>query len=163
MNERSLIQFSLGIDVRSPPCCMWPSAEAGFGALRGSFGVVSASVDAGMSNAAPLPPSQHADPSAAQLAVRHAAVSSTAVAPPCVQGAPQGALEHDVLQKEPGLRRCQVPLCTAQPLSARTYTGRCRLCVTHMRADVVELGGQRLRFCQKRVDAHAARRHGQAR
>jgi hypothetical protein len=47
------------------------------------------------------------------------------------------------------LRFCQVVACTAPGVGARTYPGRCRLCLPHMRADVVEIDGQQLRFCQK--------------
>jgi hypothetical protein len=56
------------------------------------------------------------------------------------------------------LRRCQVPGCCSSPAEPRSYAGRCRLCVTHMRADTVELGAQLLRFCQKCVTLGPERR-----
>lgn len=51
--------------------------------------------------------------------------------------------------EESRLRYCQVPGCGSAPQEARTYVGRCRLCVPHMRADTVQLGAELFRFCQK--------------
>ena len=55
------------------------------------------------------------------------------------------------------LRPCQVAGCVSAPAEPRSYAGRCRLCVTHMRADTVQLGDDLLRFCQKCVRGRCAR------
>ena len=73
-------------------------------------------------------------------------------APHTATALPQAARAAD----DDRLRLCQVPGCKSAPLAARSYLGRCRLCVPHMRADEVQLGGELLRFCQKCV----ARRNG---
>jgi hypothetical protein len=68
-------------------------------------------------------------------------------APHTATALPQAARAAD----DDRLRLCQVPGCESAPLVARSYLGRCRLCVPHMRADEVQLGGELLRFCQKCV------------
>ena len=68
-------------------------------------------------------------------------------APRAAMASPQAARVVD----DDRLRLCQVPGCKSAPLAARSYLGRCRLCVPHMRADEVLLGGELLRFCQKCV------------
>ena len=73
-------------------------------------------------------------------------------APHAEMALPQAARVFD----DDRLRLCQVPGCESAPMAARSYLGRCRLCVPHMRADEVQLGDELLRFCQKCV----ARRKG---
>ena len=47
------------------------------------------------------------------------------------------------------LRYCQVPGCASPGAEPRSYLGRCRLCMSHMKAETLDLGGELLRFCQK--------------
>ena len=75
-------------------------------------------------------------------------------AAPAPHAAPAAASPQATRVADDGrLRACQVPGCKSAPMAARTYLGRCRLCVPHMRADEVQLesGGELLRFCQKCV------------
>ena len=58
------------------------------------------------------------------------------------------------------LRACQVPGCESAPMAARSYLGRCRVCIPHMRADEVLMGGELLRFCQKCVRIALLKRKG---
>jgi hypothetical protein len=71
-----------------------------------------------------------------------APTASAAVSTRCVDGVPKGGQ---------ALRHCQVPGCVSPGAEPRSYLGRCRLCLLHMRAETVDLGGTLLRFCQKYV------------
>jgi hypothetical protein len=66
---------------------------------------------------------------------------------PLAAVSPQAARASDDGQ----LRSCQVPGCSSEPFHPRSYLGRCRLCVLHIRADTVQVGDELLRFCQKCV------------
>ena len=136
---------------------MWHSSEAGLATLHSSSISMRSAVSAeprggGVVGAPPALPAQRAnqrEPPVAQPAARAAAMKSAAASPPPRAKGSAGEQEadgaHGVLQWRP----CQVPGCSSEPLNARTYLGRCRLCLPHMRADTVELNGQLVRFCQK--------------
>jgi hypothetical protein len=83
-----------------------------------------------------LAPTYYAAP-ALTHAPRRAAMEAAAPEPPLVSAPPRTG-------------RCQVSGCTTPHDSMRAYHKRCRLCSTHMRADVLLIGASnKLRFCQK--------------
>jgi hypothetical protein len=80
-----------------------------------------------------------------QSALDGSAGGSESEAPPSHNSAPTPAMVPPQAARvldDDRLRMCQVPGCDSAPLAARSYLGRCRLCVPHMRADEVHLGGE---------------------